>query len=815
MVKKILEDTDCTLEMALAWAVSAKNSLENYHGFSPNQLVFGRNPNFPSCIDSKPPALESPSASDIVRCTLSALHKARQAFIQKESCEKLRRSLLHNIRSTGEKVSTGELVFYRRSGDDKWRGPGVVIGQENKQILVKHGGVYYRCHACHIMKDNRNCEGGSKQNEDLPGGYKFQDDILCQSDPYKYKNVQDSVGWDDFSDSSGDDIVQNEEDEDIRDIQQQSYQEQGCTSETPTLRTEVNNDPLINDENIVIKSKPILPVVKSRISYVLRENDTWKNATVLGRAGKSTGRNRFHMNIRDDDEESGKCIDWREVDDWKSIHDTYICSPDEILIAKQKELENWRENKVYSTVNDHGEKCISCRWVLSEKQNIDGSSFLKARLVARGFEEDLSGIQTDSPTCGKESLRVVLAIASSKGWNCNSIDVKAAFLQGAPLDREVYIRPPAEADAGDKIWKMNTCVYGLNDASRYWYLRVREELYSLGMRTSKYDNAIFYWYKNNRLEGIITCHVDDFLWCGTSNFGTEVIEGLRKIFLLGTEQSGIFKYLGLNLQQHCDRTIVVNQHTQVDDLKVPNVNHERRLQKEDSLTSGEISTLRSICGQLNWLSSQTRPDLAFDVCDLSCSVKNGNVSHLLRAIKVIRKAQSDRVSIKFPMLDLSSCSVVIYSDASYGNLPDGSSQGGYIVFLCDEKGVCVPITWSSTKIRRIVRSTLAAECLALQDAADTGILISSLFSELLDSESHPMNIICKTDSMGLYKALYSTKCVQDKRLRVDMARLRQMIERREITQVEWVESSKQLADCLTKKTASSQSLLNVLKRGIL
>ena len=96
-----------------------------------------------------------------------------------------------------------------------------------------------------------------------------------------------------------------------------------------------------------------------------------------------------------------------------------------------------------------------------------------------------------------------------------------------------------------------------------------------------------------------------------------------------------------------------------------------------------------------------------------------------------------------------------------------------------------------------------------------GILISSLFSELLDSESHPMNIICKTDSMGLYKALYSTKCVQDKRLRVDMARLRQMIERREITQVEWVESSKQLADCLTKKTASSQSLLNVLNKGIL
>ena len=267
------------------------------------------------------------------------------------------------------------------------------------------------------------------------------------------------------------------------------------------------------------------------------------------------------------------------------------------------------------------------------------------------------------------------------------------------------------------------------------------------------------------------------LWCGTSNFGREVIETLRGTFHLGAEQSGIFRYLGLNLQQQSNKTIVVNQHTQADSLKAPVISHERKAQKEDGLTSKETIDLRSICGQLNWLSSQTRPDLAFDVCDLSCSIKGSNMSHLLRAIKVVKKAQSERVSIKFPVLDLSCCSVVIYSDASYGNLPDGSSQGGFMIFLCDEKCACALITWSLTKIRRIVRSTLAAECLALQDAADTGILISSLFSELLNSESQPMNIICKTDSKGLYKALYSTKCVQDKRLRVDMARLRQMIER--------------------------------------
>ena len=40
-VTKIMHDVKCSLDVALSWALSAKNSLQNFHGFSPNQLVFG------------------------------------------------------------------------------------------------------------------------------------------------------------------------------------------------------------------------------------------------------------------------------------------------------------------------------------------------------------------------------------------------------------------------------------------------------------------------------------------------------------------------------------------------------------------------------------------------------------------------------------------------------------------------------------------------------------------------------------------------------------------------------------------------------
>ena len=113
---------------------------------------------------------------------------------------------------------------------------------------------------------------------------------------------------------------------------------------------------------------------------------------------------------------------------------------------------------------------------------------MKARLVARGFEEDTCSIQKDSPTCTKESIRIALSIMSSLGWSCHSIDISAAFLQGSGIEREVYVLPAPEFYNG-KIWKLKKTVYGLNDAARAWYIRVRDELLKLGMEVSSLDPA--------------------------------------------------------------------------------------------------------------------------------------------------------------------------------------------------------------------------------------------------------------------------------------------------------------------------------------
>ena len=101
---------------------------------------------------------------------------------------------------------------------------------------------------------------------------------------------------------------------------------------------------------------------------------------------------------------------------------------------------------------------------------------------------------------------------------------------------------------------------------------------------------------------------------------------------------------------------------------------------------------------------------------------------------------------------------------------------------------------------------LASEALALSETADAGFLMASVWQEVFGLSVLPK--VCGTDNESLKEALYSSKVVSDRRLRVDIARLREMIEEDEI-QAEWIEKRKQLADCMTKNVASSVELLEV------
>ena len=191
--------------------------------------------------------------------------------------------------------------------------------------------------------------------------------------------------------------------------------------------------------------------------------------------------------------------------------------------------------------------------------------------MARGFEEKQGSLLTDSATCAKESLKILLTILASKKWQCQSIDIKSAFLQGKNIERDVYLRPTTQKAGVDKncVWKLNTCIYGLSDASRHWYLSVKDELIKLGVKCSKYDPAVFYWHNNGELHGIICTHVDDFLFGDTNEFILNVMNPIKEKFVIGSECHMVFKYIGLNVNQLSDHmySILVDQATYIDSIQ--------------------------------------------------------------------------------------------------------------------------------------------------------------------------------------------------------------------------------------------------------
>ena len=152
--------------------------------------------------------------------------------------------------------------------------------------------------------------------------------------------------------------------------------------------------------------------------------------------------------------------------------------------------------------------------------------------------------------------------------------------------------------------------------------------------------------------------------------------------------------------------------------------------------------------------------------------------------------------------------LVTFCNASYANLNHGSSQGGLIVFLNGKDGNISPLCWNSKKMKRVFPSTIAAETMALLEASETCFWLSHIINEMLDIPLGITKIYC--DNKSLTEVAHSNTAVEEKRLRVDLAAIRQSISRNEF-KLRWIKTKHQLADSLTKQGADSSQLVESLE----
>ena len=398
-------------------------------------------------------------------------------------------------------------------------------------------------------------------------------------------------------------------------------------------------------------------------------------------------------------------------------------------------------------------KILPGTWVFRIKRAPDGTILkFKARYCVRG---DLQTTQqeTYAPVVGWSTIRLFLILSILLQWDTKAIDFSQAFVQAA-LSYPIWIHLPRGFHTGKeskKCLKLVKSLYGLAEAPRLWYLHLFDALVNkLGFTQSKIDACLL--MKKGMM---IVVFVDD---CAISYQHEKdyhkLISDLRKIGFELTEEGEFSKFLGINFDRkgntvHMTQTGLIERIAEATGLTNSNPNHtpthQEALGKDlEGPPMNENWSYRSVVGMLLYLSTNTRPDIAFAVSQVARFSNNPKQSHAVAVKTIVRYliGTKNKGTLVTPTGKLD---IQLYVDADFAGLfkkehekdPDSArSRTGYILLLGG-----FPLIWKSQLQSKIALSTLEAEYSALSSATRALIPIRELLFEISDTIALPQSLI--------------------------------------------------------------------------
>ncbi|KAF7782993.1 hypothetical protein Agabi119p4_2369 [Agaricus bisporus var. burnettii] len=156
-----------------------------------------------------------------------------------------------------------------------------------------------------------------------------------------------------------------------------------------------------------------------------------------------------------------------------------------------KELNVMREKQVFRLVpRPVGKNVVKSRWVFANKYDEAGAVVnRKARLVAKGFTQVIGEDydETYASVARLESVRMVCAVAASRGLRLWQVDFVSAFLN-SENSFEVYMeQPPGFEEGGDHVWLLLKTLYGTMQGAHDWAQTLDRTYAGHGYYISKAD----------------------------------------------------------------------------------------------------------------------------------------------------------------------------------------------------------------------------------------------------------------------------------------------------------------------------------------
>ncbi|KAE8667725.1 hypothetical protein F3Y22_tig00112383pilonHSYRG00494 [Hibiscus syriacus] len=488
------------------------------------------------------------------------------------------------------------------------------------------------------------------------------------------------------------------------------------------------------------------------------------------------------------------------------------------------EYEALQRNNTCSLVSlPEGRTAVGCRWLFRVKRNADGSvQKYKARLVAKGFSQvpgqDFQ--ETFSPVVKMSTVNVVLTIAARDGWSLRQVDVNNAFLNGE-LNEEVLMEQPQgfekQATDGTRlVCKLQKALYGLRQAPRNWYSKLKNFMVDLGFQSSRADNSLFIKH-SGRTSTYVLAYVDDIIVIGGKNEDVEqVVKMLGEKFSL--KDLGTLNFF-LGIEVKCvDGALFLSQKKYIMELLEKSRMIEATATHTPMVTSVKLSSnnagsllenareYRSLVGSLLY-ACHTRPDIAYCVNKLAQFMHAPCEQHLVAVKRVLRYLRGTLGLVFFPKTE--PFQLVAFADADWGSsVDDRRSISGTCVFLGGSM-----VQWCSKKQKIVSRSTTEAEYRSLADATSDIVWLEALLTDM-KVQVQAASVVWSDNTSTIAMSANPVYHSRTKHVELDIHFVRERVATGQL-QVNFVPSEHQVADGLTKALAKESFVKFRQRLGVL
>ncbi|UYV62579.1 hypothetical protein LAZ67_2001174 [Cordylochernes scorpioides] len=328
----------------------------------------------------------------------------------------------------------------------------------------------------------------------------------------------------------------------------------------------------------------------------------------------------------------------------------------------------------------------------------------EARLVALGCSQEYGTDYTEtfSPVMKTDSFRTLLAYATMAGYEFHHFDVETAFLYGK-LSETIYMtQPPGYQDDKKKtsVCILNQALYGLKQSGRVWYETFTEYLFEIGLTQLKSDKCVF-TFRNGNSHLLLGLHVDDMIIINSnSEILHDLIQKIRLHFKI-KESLTTCNILDIEIIKEDVRLILkqenyinkILQKYNMQDCKHISTPLDPNTNLDNFNSSKEVNKTQyqELIGCLLYLSTKSRPDIAFAVTLLSRYNQNPREMHMDAAKRILRYLKgSKQYGLIYTKGDVE---LKAYTDASWncGRSNKARSTAGLTFYL--DKNL---ISWSSS-----------------------------------------------------------------------------------------------------------------------